>query len=200
MPDVAPPSTPAINPADALAESHLTQLHKMSTTAGVTNLDYVAVNQTAIVAAILGLLSATALLGWILLVIPLVGIAFAIVAIRQVNDSGGTQTGKGLAVLGLLLAVAFGGGLVVRESMALAAVRGDENRIAQTISELGRHVHAGDYRSAYALFTDDFQDRVKPEQFEAVWKSAQRPAALGTLHEARWNDVTPTFGSEAGSR
>jgi hypothetical protein len=207
MPDAAPvtpsPSTATAPPgdrSDAQAESHLAQLHKMSTTAGVTNLDYVAVNQTAIVAAVLGVLSATALLGWILLAIPLVGIAFAIVAIRQVNDSGGTQTGKGLAVLGLLLSVLFGGGLVVWESMALAAVRGDENRIAQTLSELGRDVKAGDYKSAYALFTDDFQNRVKLEQFEAVWKSAQRPLALGSLHDVQWNEVTPTFGSEAGAR
>src|SRR5258707_10382788 len=80
--------------AQSEAATHLSQLHKMSTTAGITNLDYVAVNHTAIVAALLGLASALAFFGWLLLVVPVVGIVFAVLAIRQINDSSGTQTGK----------------------------------------------------------------------------------------------------------
>src|SRR5688572_22362990 len=87
------------------AAEHLAHLHKMSTTAGVTNQDYVAVNTVAIVAAVLGLASGLAFFGWLMLVVPLAGIVFAVVAIRQINDSSGTQTGKGLAMIGLALCV-----------------------------------------------------------------------------------------------
>src|SRR6266705_1299993 len=64
MPQV--PATQSIDPA--AADAHLAQLHKMSTTAGVTNVGYVAVNQTAIAAVLLGLASALAFFGWLLLV------------------------------------------------------------------------------------------------------------------------------------
>src|SRR5437763_244038 len=103
MPDVAQTTPTADSTSPTQADAHLASLHKMSTTAGVTNLGYVAVNQTAIVAALLGLASALAFFGWLLLVIPIVGVVFAIVAIRQINDSSGTQTGRGLALLGLAL-------------------------------------------------------------------------------------------------
>src|SRR3954451_18973037 len=109
MPQASPPDAQT---RDATAEAHLSQLHKMSTTAGVTNLDYVAVNQTAIIALLLGLASGLAFFGYLLLIIPLVGIVFAIVAIRQITDSNGTQTGKGLAWGGLALCLLFGGGVL----------------------------------------------------------------------------------------
>ena len=72
-------------------EDHLSRLHKMSTTAGVTNLDYVAVNHTAIAAVLLGLLSALSFFGFLLLVIPIVGVVFAVIALRQIGESNGTQ-------------------------------------------------------------------------------------------------------------
>jgi hypothetical protein len=201
MPDVAqtnPPADPT-TPSDAQADAHLASLHKMSTTAGVTNLGYVAVNQTAIVAALLGLASALAFFGWLLLVIPVVGIIFAIVAIRQINDSSGTQTGKGLALLGLALSILMGGGMVTIEAVALAGVRGDENKIAATLSQAGEFIRDGKYREAYALHDDDFQNRVKFPQFESTWKSIQAPAPLGRVQSMEWNGVTPAFGSEKGS-
>jgi len=174
----------------------------MSTTAGVTNLGYVAVNQTAIVAALLGLASALAFFGWLLLVIPVVGIVFAIVAIWQINDSSGTQTGKGLALLGLALSVLMGGGMVTMEAVALASVRGDENKIAATLRQAGEFIRDGKYHEAYALHDDDFKDRVKFPQFETTWKSIQAPAPrgpLGRVQSMEWNGVTPAFGSEKGS-
>ena len=82
------------------AGDRLGRLHKMSTTAGVTNLDYVAVNQTAIAAVLLGLLSLLSFAGFLLLVIPIVAVVFSILALRQIRQSNGTQTGRGLAWAG----------------------------------------------------------------------------------------------------
>src|ERR1051325_9373441 len=108
------PQTQEIDPSpqkktDADADAHLAQLHRMSTTAGVTNLDYVAVNLTSIFALLLGLASALAFLHWAFLAVPLVGIIFAIISLRQINNSSGTQTGKGLAITGLILCLLLGG-------------------------------------------------------------------------------------------
>jgi hypothetical protein len=197
MADVAQPTHST--PADADADAHLAQLHKMSTTAGVTNLDYVAVNQTAIVAAILGLASALSFLASLLLVIPLVGVIFAIVALRQIKDSSGTQTGRLLAILGLLLCVLLGGGAITKEAMAIAAVKGDENKIAATLAQVGQYLHDGKYKEAYALHDDEFQNRVKFPLFESTWKSIQSPMPLGRVQSMEWNGVSPSFASEGGS-
>ncbi len=60
------PMSQAPSTATSAADEHLERLHKMSTTAGVTNTGYVAVNQTAVVALVLGVLSAIALFGTLL--------------------------------------------------------------------------------------------------------------------------------------
>jgi hypothetical protein len=199
MPDVAQTTPPVDSTSPSDADAHLAQLHKMSTTAGVTNLDYVAVNQTAIVAALLGLASALSFFGNLLLVIPVVGVIFAIVAIRQIRDSSGTQTGKLLAIVGLLLCVLLGGGAITKEAMEIAAVKGDENKIASTLSQLGQFLHDGKYKEAYALHDDDFQNRVKFAQFESTWKSIQAPQPLGRVQTMEWNGVSPYFKTEAGA-
>jgi hypothetical protein len=199
MPDLAQTTSPADSAAASDADAHLAQLHKMSTTAGVTNLDYVAVNQTSIVAGLLGLASALAFFGNLLLVIPVVGVIFAIVAMRQINQSSGTQTGKLLAIAGLLLCVLFGGWVITKEAVAIAAVRGDENKIAATLSQLGKYLHDGKYKEAYALHDDDFQNRVKFAQFESTWTTIQAPQPLGRVQTMEWNGVSPSFATEGGS-
>jgi hypothetical protein len=187
-------------PRDAEADAHLAQLHKMSTTAGVTNLDYVAVNQTAIVSVLLGLASALAFFGYLLLIIPIVGVIFAVVAIRQINDSSGTQTGKGLALLGLGLCVLLGGAAIANQAIAIARVKGDENKIATTLSQYGTAVREGRYKDAYDLFDDDFQSNIPYDQFRKSWEQMLDNSPLGKLEVMEWNGVTPIFESAAGSR
>jgi hypothetical protein len=200
MPDAAESNAPTdAAPADLQADAHLENLHRMSTTAGVTNAGYVAVNQTAIVAALLGLASALAFFGWLLLIVPVVGIVFAVVAIRQINDSSGTQTGKGLAYAGLALCILLGGSAIARDAVSVARARGDETRIAETISRLGQAIKAGNYKDAYALHDDAFQNRVTAAQFESTWKSVQVPSSLGKILSMEWNGVPPYIESEGGS-
>src|SRR5213596_2432440 len=101
-----PSQSPPGQPPD---DDPLAHLHKMSTTAGLGSGDYVAVNGAAVFALLLGLASALALLDELLLVIPLTGIIIAMVARRQIRQSNGTQTGRGLVALGVLLMLVFGG-------------------------------------------------------------------------------------------
>jgi hypothetical protein len=198
--DVSTSATTPPSARDAQADAHLAQLHKMSTTAGVTNLDYVAVNQTAIVAVLLGLASALAFFGYLLLIIPIVGVIFAVVAIRQINDSSGTQTGRGLALLGLALCVLLGGAAVAKEGIAIARVKGDENRIAATLNQYGAAVRDAKYKEAYDLCDDDFQNNVSYDHFKKSWEQMLANSPLGKLEVMEWNGVSPIFESAAGSR
>ena len=90
-----------INRGDADPFAHL---HKMSTTAGLGSGDYVAINGTAIAAILLGVCSALVLFNsLIFLLIPLLGVIAAIVAFKQISASNGTQTGREVAAIGMLL-------------------------------------------------------------------------------------------------
>ena len=198
MPQVSQSPAP-VDPTPSQANAHLAQLHRMSTTAGVTNLDYVALSHLAIVAVLLGLASALALFGWLLLVVPLVGIVFAIVAIRQINDSSGTQSGRGLAIAGLILCLLFGGGEVVKEVMAITAVSGDKAQISVTLAQAGSLIREQKYKEAYALFDPTFQSYFKFEQFQSIWTSVQSPRSLGPLESMQWNGVVD-FETAAGAR
>src|SRR5688572_29594402 len=102
----------------------LAHLHKMSTTAGLGSGEYVAVNGAAVFALLLGLASMLALLEEVLLVIPLTAVIVGIIAWRQINQSNGTQTGKGLVAIAMLFAVGFGGFVVARETTHGMRTRG----------------------------------------------------------------------------
>jgi hypothetical protein len=199
MPDAAETNPPTDAPSDAQADAHLAKLHRMSTTAGVTNAGYVAVNQTAIAAAVLGLVSALSFFGWLLLIVPVVGIVFAVVAIRQINDSSGTQTGKGLAYTGLALCLLLGGGAITRDVIAVARAKGDETKIAETLARLGQYIKEENYKGAYDLHDDAFQSKFPLTQFESTWKSVQTASSLGKIVSMEWNGVPPYIESEGGS-
>ena len=70
--------------------------------------EYRALSGLAITAFVLGLASALSLTGPLLLVIPVLGIATALLALRSIERNSGQLTGRGLAVAGLALAVLFG--------------------------------------------------------------------------------------------
>src|SRR3954467_10146513 len=114
----------------------LAHLHKMSTTAGLGTTEYVAVNGMSIVALILGVASALSLFANELLVIPGIAVVLAIVAFFQIRDSNGTQTGKGLAAVGLVLALAFVGLVGGRLMFQIIGNRSDEQAINDPIAQL----------------------------------------------------------------
>jgi hypothetical protein len=179
------------------AADHLSHLHKMSTTAGVTNQDYVAVNPLAVVAALLGLASGLAFFENLLLILPVLGVVFSIVAIRQINDSNGTQTGRGLAWGGLALSLLFGGGVVAKEVTGAMSVRDDERQINAVIVAMGEAVKSGRYADAYKLTDDEFQSKVKADEFQKTWEGVEQ--GLGKLQFMEWNGVRPAFEKREGA-
>src|SRR5689334_9364604 len=105
------------------ADDPLAKLHKMSTTAGLGSGDYVAVNITAVVAAPVGPASMLARAANELLIIPVVGIVLGVIALRQIRKSNGTQTGMGIALIGLLLSLGIGGWVIASQATAYLSTR-----------------------------------------------------------------------------
>jgi hypothetical protein len=166
------PSTPSELDSDPFL-----RLHKMSTTAGLGSGDYVAVNAASLAALLLGIASWLVLWGsLLLLIIPIIGLICSIVAIKQVTDSNGTQTGRGLAVLGMLLSLGIGGGFtghIVLESIRNSK---EEQQVTALLEEFGALIRDAKYAQAYDLFDDHFRSRVPEQKFIDAWKQANGSA------------------------
>ena len=174
MPDLQTPPTanrPATDNADG--PDPLAHLHKMSTTAGLGSTDYVAINTPAILAVILGLASALAVVDKILLVVPIAGVVCAIVALYQIGKSAGTQTGRGLAVLGLLLSLGFAAYVGYQAYDKASTERADRAAIEAMFPRFTDHVRKAEFKEAYAMFTERFQERVKFQEFSDRMKYVQ---------------------------
>jgi hypothetical protein len=147
----SPPTASGAAPDDPL--SHL---HKMSTTAGLGSGDYVAVNGTAVFALLVGLASALALMSEVLLILPLVAVVAACIAWSQIRHSNDTQTGKGLVIVAMVLALGFGGFVFGRWATEGIRTREDRKAIEELVKSLDGKLKAADLSGAYQLFGEHF--------------------------------------------
>ena len=204
MTDFNDPNTTATLPRhpDDEGPDPLAHLHKMSTTAGITSQEYVAINIPAIVALVLGLASVVAILHSVLLVIPLAAIVTAVVALSQIRDSNGTQTGRAFAWLGIAVALGIGGYKLAAAIADRYQSQSDRQVIAAKIEEVGRLVRAREYDKAYKMFSSRFQNRINPQTFEAKWEAAQSYGDLGRIKSIEWNRTNILFQAdpESGAR
>lgn len=184
--DTIPPATsarPDESGADALAS-----LHRMSTTAGISSQEYVAINIPSLLALLLGIASVLAvIMPSPLLLIPIAGVITGLVSLGQIRRSNGTQTGRGFALIGIVLSLAIGGWVLVQSVVERSRGRADREVVAKKIEELGRHVSAKDYEKAYALFSDRFRNRVNRAAFDATWDASQSYPELGRIVSMEWN-------------
>jgi hypothetical protein len=70
---------------------------------------YRSVNALAVASLVFGTLSIISMFSWFLGVIPLAGVILAVVALRQIHAAPGEMTGRGFALAGLILSIAFWG-------------------------------------------------------------------------------------------
>jgi hypothetical protein len=177
-------------------------LHKMSTTAGLGSGDYVAINGCAIAAILLGVGSAIVLFNnLIFLIIPLLGVIAGLLAFKQIAESNGTQTGREVAAVGLLLSLAFGGFYSAKTVYATFRNRSDEEQIVSNVRKLGELVKSQSFPEAYALFDDRFKKRVPLAVFETGWRRVTNSPVLGQVQSLDWNhllafDIDPVDGSQ----
>jgi len=167
----------------------LSTLHKMSRTAGLGTTEYVAVNATAVVCVILGVLSALAVLGTVLLIIPVAAIIVGIVAWRQIHRSGGTETGRRIAILGMLIALACVGAVGGKELHYQRQVQREQGQIITLIERLGKDVNQANYDDAWECFGPRFHERVKKEDFVTFWTRLQSYPNYGQIKGMRWNGI-----------
>jgi len=186
----------ALGQEPPIAADPFANLHKMSTTAGVAEQEYVALNTCAVLAVIFGVAGALSFLGNLFLVISVVGVVFAVIALRQIAVSNGTQTGRALAVGGVVMAVLSGGGAVALRLGQDLGVRRDSLAIGAEINAFGRDILHQDYQAAYVRASRQFRDRVPANYFIAQMRGWQ--TATRGFQSFRWNEMTPVFkGSTA---
>jgi len=73
---------------------------------------YRALSRAAILGLALGPLSLFALVGWLLVIIPILAVVLCVIALRNIEASEGALVGRPLAFAGLSLALIFGGAAV----------------------------------------------------------------------------------------
>jgi hypothetical protein len=112
--------------------------------------EYRAPSALAVGSLILGVLSPIYVLGSLLIIVPLLGIALALLAFRRIAASDGALVGRSLAVVGLVLAT-ISASTVVGYSLVTRQLRSAQ------AAEVGREwislVLSGDTVSAYQLMT-----------------------------------------------
>jgi hypothetical protein len=155
--------------SDTRTDPAMRALYQMSRTAGVGLQDYASVNVASVLSIVGGLLTA-------LLAIVFHGsqlyyftgtatLVLAVVGFLQVVGSNGTQTGKLLAGLGALLAIgscAFAG---VRQLGIAREDNQHREKIIALLEDFGTKVKAEDFRGAYELTDERFQQNVDPSRF-----------------------------------
>ena len=183
-----PTETEPTPPGDYAAPDPFLSLHKMSTTAGLGSADYVAINGAALATVILGIASAVVLFdNNLLLLIPLAAIVCGVLAFIQITQSNGTQTGKLLVVLGILLALGFGGFVVGKQVLSAAANHADQTQVLDLLGKLNDDVKADKYDDAYLLTDDAFRAKVTQATFVDRFKSMSAIPQLGHVSNLEWN-------------
>jgi hypothetical protein len=167
----------------------LSHLHRMSTTAGLGSGEYVAVNAFAVFALILGLASLLTLIEELLLVIPVACVVISIVAWRQINQSNGTQTGRGLIAIALLCAIGIGGFVVARKATEGVRTRNDRVAIDKTLVEWGGKIKSGDLEGAYKMLSDHFQEAVPFDMFKVRMEFFRKSDLYGSLQNTTTNGL-----------
>lgn len=186
MPDTFPNSSDGDAGQDPLAS-----LHRMSTTAGGSSHEYVAVNLAAVAAVLAGLATTLIFLSLLWLPVPAIAIVLGLVALRQISHSNGTQTGRLLAWGGILLAVGVGGfqlGGQLKERLKERPMRAD---VRDVCDRLAQSLIQEDYQKAWDLFSDRFraEKKVDFKAFSQRWSMMQESRETGKIKSLKSNGI-----------
>jgi hypothetical protein len=194
MPDIQSPNPATESPANAGATSHDTEhdhtsrlaaLKKMSTTAGLGSGDYAAVSPVAIFALVASVLGLLVVVWEYLAALGVIGLICGIIALRQINRSNGTQTGRGLAWVAIVIGAGVTAWIAGSKILNEVRTRPHREQVLQLISSLDSACAKGDYRAAYQLFSPTFRDRVNEEEF---LRTLTGNPAFGSLVGVSWNN------------
>lgn len=192
-------TAPVADHTDPAADTDpLLHLHKMSTTAGLGSQDYVAVNVPSVVAVLFGLASLLAIASPVLLVFPIVGVGLSLIALRQVRQSNHTQTGAGLAILGLVFSGVITAVIFSYQGWQAIHRRADQRDIAALVQKYGELLNQRKFNEAYDLFDSDFQNRVSKQAFIVALTQIQNQAPLiPPIDAMMWNGLADFHQDDA---
>jgi hypothetical protein len=142
----------------------------MSTTAGVGSQEYVAINNMAVTCMVLGLVGLLSLVATGFLAVAGVGLVCGLIAVYQIRNSNGTQGGKLLVAVGVVLALGMLCFVGWRQWAAEQLVKQHRTAISSLISDLGQQVKTGNYLKAYGFFHEEFRRQVPLDLFEKGWQ------------------------------
>jgi hypothetical protein len=206
MTDLRESTTPPTPPQTAAAESAaaadaadpLHNLYRMSRTAGLGSGDYVAINNTSILALILGLAGVLSMVYPLLLIISAAALVCGIMALVQIRSSNGTQSGRIFAVLGILLALGLGGLAGARLAMAGIDAHREEAAIDSLVKRTSDLLLQKNYEEAYkSCFSDNFKSQFTQQEFVDRWRPFERYA--GGIKAFDWGkhaDIQAVRGSD----
>lgn len=159
-------SSPATPSSDAIEV--LSHLHKMSGTGSAFGqADYVAINPLAVVALVLAMVGLFSLLFAFFLASAVIAIAIGAIALRQITNSNGTQTGKGIAIGAILLALLIGVGVGAREVSEWRQHAEDARTCDDFLHRFAETLGKDDLDGAYKNFTtENFREKVDPALFK----------------------------------
>jgi hypothetical protein len=154
----------------------------MSRTAGLGSSDYRSVNGPSVAAMILGVLSFAANAEAVLLIIPVTALVLGFVALYQIRNSGGTQTGLPMAVFGIVLALGFGAWAATGKYRERARTAADREHLVSMMIQLGTLVRDDKIDQAYReLFSPTFKERISAARFVDVWRPMRSSPSIGAL-------------------
>jgi hypothetical protein len=185
--------------APASPDEALHKLYRMSRTAGLGSGDYVAISNTAILALVLGALSLLATLYPLMIVVAVGAVICGILALRQIRNSNGTQTGIGIAIVAILCGLGFGGAAIGKTVMQYFQDRRDEQAIGQVVQRLNDMLVSKppQYAQAYrTLFSDDFKRDFSEQDFTRTWETFT--VRVGDVQAVGWANHAE-FASAPGS-
>ncbi len=169
----APVSSSAVPDEGQL--DNLSKLHRMSRTAGLGTTEYAAVNVAAVMTAVLGVASFLAVVTPIFLVVPVAGVVIGIIAIRQLKNSNGTQTGMMVAILGLVACGLFSAFTGYKAYAKAQEYKADKATLITLTEQFGQALAKDDFAGAYGMLDARFRDRVTRAQFEQFFKERMIP-------------------------
>lgn len=149
-------------------DESISKLHHMSTTAGMGAGDYVEINPMAIASVALALLSLWGIAFTPFLLLGALGLLAGAFSLIKIHYSNGTQGGKMIAGVGILLSLAISGGEGGRQYIQYAKTERDSQAMRLVAQQLGQALVKKDMVKARNLFCEGFKQIVSQEQFNEI--------------------------------
>ncbi len=139
--------------------------------------------------------AAAAVLGEPLPIAALCGV----IAVRQIRQSNGTQTGLKLAVFAIVINLGIVGYVVGSQAYKTAQNKPDAEAIQGVLNDFSSRIASRDYAGAYQLGTPQFRSRVTEARFVGAMSAFEANADTGAVASIEWIGTPIDFQTDPQS-